>query len=214
MGLRLDPSTSCDNGGGVCCVVPLPACADLGGVCQATPGIAISDVCPQGTIDGDCGDAGVCCGPPGGDDGSSSDADSQVLDAQSTDVENTPETGVIGSCNEAPCASGCTCVPFSLEAGPVPPDAAPQLDAGGAQCVCAFVDASADAAGLEDAEAGDEGTSDESDAAKMSDATEEGDVMTPTDGSAEAATVAPCGVILCAAGCTCTSPAASACVCP
>ena len=35
-GFRIDPTTSCDDGGGVCCTPPLPACADLGGVCQAS----------------------------------------------------------------------------------------------------------------------------------------------------------------------------------
>jgi hypothetical protein len=84
-------------------------------------------------------------------------------------------------------------------------------------CVCAVAEASADTQGLEDADAADAadaGASGESGDAEMNDAAEAGDAMTLADGSVEADAAGPCGVILCAAGCVCTSPAASECVCP
>ncbi len=206
-GLLLDPTASCGDGGGVCCVMPPPACSAAGGMCQTS--------CPQGIIDGDCGDAGVCCMPaPSGDDGSSGMVVTD--DEASTDAE---DATVEGSCNGSPCASGCSCVPFLPDAGSassdgatIPADGATlSQDAGGGMCVCPLVDASADAGSLEDADAADAEASGEAGDAEMSDAAEAGDAMTPAD-AADAG--GSCGVILCAAGCTCTSPAASACTCP
>jgi hypothetical protein len=206
--LLLDPTASCGDGGGFCCVLPAPACSALGGVCQAA--------CPQGTIDGDCGDAGVCCMPaPSGDDSSSG---MEVPDgASSTDAE---DAEVTGSCNGAPCASGCACVPLvpdaallATDGATLPPDGATlSPDAGGGLCVCLPVDASTDAEGLENA--ADAGTSGEGGDAQMSDAANAVDAMTSADGSVEAGAGGPCGVLLCAGGCTCTSPTASECVCP
>jgi hypothetical protein len=219
-GLQLDPTMSCNEGMGICCTVPVPSCASLGGMCQAS-----SDLCPRDTLEGDCGDAGVCCGPPlSGDDGSS-DAGMPVLDATMTDAGDAPEMTAIGSCNGAPCASGCACVPLSPDAGSAPPDGATPTDgatlpsdgatvsagAGGGICVCPIVDASADAASFEDADAADAEADGESNDAAMSDAAAAGDAMTAADGSDAGGS---CGVILCAAGCTCMSVATSACTCP
>ncbi len=203
-GFRIDPTTSCDDGGGICCAPPLPACAELSGVCQAS-----SDFCLQGTLDGDCGDAGVCCSPSPTDDDGSSDDGPQPLDALSEDA---PDTAAIGSCNGAPCASGCSCVPFLPDAGSASSDGATlSQNAGGGMCVRPLADASADEGGLEDADAADAGASGESVDAEMSDVAEAGDAMTLADTPNAAGS---CGVILCAAGCTCTSPGASACTCP
>jgi hypothetical protein len=205
-GLLLDPRRVGD-GGGVCCLLPAPACLSVGGVCQTS--------CPRGTVDGDCGDAGVCCMPaPGGDDGSSGMAATD--EEASTDAE---DAMVEGSCNGAPCASGCSCVPFLLDAASassdgatIPADGATlSEDAGGGMCVCPLADAGADAEGLEDADAADAAASGESGDAEMSDAAEAGDAMTPADASDAGGS---CGVILCVAGCACTTPAASACTCP
>lgn len=179
--------------------------------------------CPQGTINADCGDAGLCCGPlPNGDDVSSDDG-SEMFDAPLTDVESALDAAIIGSCNGSPCASGCSCVPFSPDAGSLspdgatlstdgatlPPDAAPlTTDAGGGVCICASADASTDAESVADADGAPDASAD----ADIGDAAEAGDALTPEDGSAEADGSG--GVILCAAECTCTSTAASACVCP
>ncbi len=209
-----NPTTSCDDGGGVCCTPPLPACADLGGVCQAS-----SDLCLQGTLDGDCGDAGACCSPPLSGDDVSSDDGAPELDALSTDAEDAPNTVAIGSCNGAPCASGCACMPYVSDAGSASSDSATlpmdgsilSTDADGGMCVCPLVDASMDAEGLEDADAADAEASGESRDAEITDAAEAEDAMTPA-GASDAG--GSCGVIICAAGCTCSSIAASACTCP
>jgi hypothetical protein len=119
----------------------------MGGVC--------GDHCSLGNMVADCGDGGFCCILSGGDD-SSSDAPPEVLDAPSTDAEDAPEMGVIGSCNGAPCASGCTCEAVWPDAGPVSPDAMTlPTDAGAGICVCAVVDASTDAESSDDADSGE-----------------------------------------------------------
>lgn len=87
----------------------------------------------------------------------------------------------------------------------------PLAERRGGMCVRPLADASADEGGLEDADAADAGASGESVDAEMSDVAEAGDAMTLADTPNAAGS---CGVILCAAGCTCTSPGASACTCP
>jgi hypothetical protein len=227
--LQLDTTTTCDDAGTFCCN-PLPSCDQLGGACQQrVPGLG--SPCSDGELQGDCGDTAIaCCVVVPGEDGSS-DAPEVALDAPS-----------VGSCNGAPCASGCTCESSASEAG-------------GGACQCPAEDASSDAesdASLEtgadgesdawsdadagasgqafdasgDAEAGESAARDMDgsiDASVPSDATAVGEAGDAADldaaRDADAAEVDaeagnPCGVIICGAGCTCVSEAMSACVCP
>jgi hypothetical protein len=207
---QLDQSTTCNDAGTFCCN-PLPTCSALGGTCEP--------FCGYGALQGDCNDNSVCCPVLSNGEDASSDA-----------LEDAFDGATLGSCNGAPCASGCTCEPSGPEAG-------------GAVCACEATDAGAD--GESDAASESEGSADGStpeadadagtshgdaseadgsiDVDASNDAVADGDgadsleVDTAADVDAapsEAAAVAPCGVIACGTVCTCVSQSMSACVCP
>ena len=207
--LRLDTTMTCDDAGTFCCVEPPPLCPALGGFCvQGPPGATAVAVCTAGVIDGDCLGQGFCCNASPGDDGAA-----DVIAVPPVDAEGTFDAEAMGSCNGAPCASGCVCGPIAS-------------DAGGGTCQCAVVDAGADAdadaAADADADAEDldadasgmpiEGSSPDS---ETREGAAPGDGASPVaDAQADAAQPGSCGVISCDVACACTSVATSACVCP
>lgn len=220
--LQVDMTTTCGDGAGFCCRMPLPPCSQLGGTCQS----AALGSCTTFELQGDCGDGGVCCAvpvPP--EDAPSHDAPGQPTDAH----EDAPDARSMGSCNGAACLAGCACEPSDP-------------DAGGGVCQCAGADAGDDAesdAGL-DADGGldeqaldgsaDAATTDRAvpdadgsvEANASNDAASDGDTSDAArrDGAIEADDAqiddagGLCGVIGCATGCTCVSQSMSACVCP
>ena len=178
---------------------PPPLCPALGGFCvQGPPGATAVAVCTAGVIDGDCLGQGFCCSSSPDDDGAA-----DVIAVPPVDAEGTFDAEAMGSCNGAPCASGCVCGPIAS-------------DAGGGICQCAVVDAGADADAEDlDADASGipvEGSSPDS---ETSEGAPPGDDASPVaDAQADAAPPWSCGVISCDVACACTSVAASACVCP
>jgi|HubBroStandDraft_2_1064218.scaffolds.fasta_scaffold15263_3 hypothetical protein len=158
---RLDTTMACDDAGTTFCCNPLPPCEQLGGACQAgVPGAASS--CAYGELQGDCGDQSVCCviPPP-------AEASMDVLE---------PPSG--GSCNGAPCASGCDCEPSSS-------------DAGGGVCLCSSEDAAThdDAASPTDAWAdGEPAPTDAVDDGEPDDASDSASTADQTSGDANADT--------------------------
>ncbi len=197
--LRLDTTMTCDDAGTFCCVEPPPLCPALGGVCvQGPPGATAAVVCTAGEIEGDCLGQGFCCNASPGDDGAE-----DVFVVPPSDAEGTLDAEAMGSCNGAPCASGCVCAPIAS-------------DAGGGTCQCAVVDAGEDA-DAEDLDADASGVSVEGSSpdSGTNEGAAPGDDASPVaDTQADAAHPLPCGVISCDVACACTSVASSACVCP
>jgi hypothetical protein len=197
--LRLDTTMTCDDAGTFCCVLPLPLCPALGGVCVQGPDDATSGaVCTFGELPGDCLGHGFCCSAPPGDDGAE-----EAFAVPPSDAQGAPDAEAMGSCNGAPCASGCVCGPTAT-------------DGGGGTCQCAALEAGADADARDlDADGGDapvEGSS--PDAETNEGAAPVDDASPVADAQAEARAPESCGVISCDVACACTSVATSACVCP